>query len=177
VNNYILAWNTVDAGFSERIIKQLLEWDISYKKEPSKDAYCVLINSKGGSLSDAWAVVDVMDHVSVPITTIACGAIESAALTIFTAGDIRLAYPHAVFLAHDYAWPHAENQANYGTMKDRRIPEDFMQNQIEEFYSTRTKLAKKRIRKIFEKEGTFFSIHQAKKWGFIDKVIGGKNEV
>lgn len=46
----------------------------------------LVINSQGGSLTDAFAIIDVMRHSSLPVHTLGLGNISSAGLMIFMAG-------------------------------------------------------------------------------------------
>src|SRR5574343_640520 len=46
----------------------------------------LFINSEGGSVTDGFAIIDVMETSQMPITTIGMGLIASMGLLIFSAG-------------------------------------------------------------------------------------------
>ena len=171
------AWNVVDYGYSERIINQLFTWKKEIK--PAKNGKynydeipTLLINSKGGSLSDAWAIVDAIQCLDMPVRTIAIGAVESAALLVFTAGTHghRYVTNHAILMLHHYIWPYSESP-DYDKLSNRRVAEDMIQKRIEEFYVKNTKLKGSELKSLLATQ-TFFEAKQAIKWGFANKRLG-----
>lgn len=63
------------------------------------------INSPGGSLNDALALIDVMRTSRIPIRTIGMGQIASAAFLIFSAGlrGHRYIYKHTSIMSHQFS--------------------------------------------------------------------------
>ena len=68
-------------------IADTIRWIIyeNLKPEPNK-VLTLMINSNGGDLTSAIALIDVMKNSNVPIRTIGVGAVISAAFFIFAAG-------------------------------------------------------------------------------------------
>lgn len=65
----------------------LIQWIISENEKPVKKEYLTLyINSIGGDLYDAFAVIDMMKSSKIPIKTIGLGSLMSAAFMIFVSG-------------------------------------------------------------------------------------------
>ena len=60
----------------------------------------LVISSPGGSVYAGLALVDVMQHLSCPVNTIATGMVASMASVILAAGSHRMAYAHAYVLIH-----------------------------------------------------------------------------
>ena len=64
-----------------------IRWIVYENQDTSKDKVLTLyINSMGGSLTDAFALIDVMRNSKYPIRTIGIGNVMSAAFMIFAAG-------------------------------------------------------------------------------------------
>jgi len=66
----------------------LIQWIISENCAKNKKEYLTLyINSIGGDLYDAFAVIDMMKSSKIPIRTIGLGSLMSAAFMIFVSGE------------------------------------------------------------------------------------------
>lgn len=72
---------------TETNITDVIKWIIYENLQKVEGRYLTLyINSIGGSLQDAFALIDVMSSSSYPIRTVGVGSICSAAFLIFAAG-------------------------------------------------------------------------------------------
>lgn len=60
----------------------------------------IYINSPGGSLYDAFRIVDLIQGCPIPVHTIARGMAMSAAAMIFCCGERRIVTPHASIMLH-----------------------------------------------------------------------------
>jgi ATP-dependent Clp endopeptidase proteolytic subunit ClpP len=68
-------------------VEKAIRWILMGARKPSPDHPMKLhINSEGGSLNDAFALIDVMRTSPVPIATVGMGNLMSSAFMIFTAG-------------------------------------------------------------------------------------------
>ena len=66
----------------------LIQWIIGENANPAPKKHLTLyINSVGGDLYDAFAVIDVMNSSKIPIRTIGIGSLMSAAFMIFVSGE------------------------------------------------------------------------------------------
>lgn len=66
----------------------LIQWIIGENANPTPKKHLTLyINSVGGDLYDAFAVIDVMNSSKIPIRTIGIGSLMSAAFMIFVSGE------------------------------------------------------------------------------------------
>ena len=171
-SRFIYAWNFIDFGFSERVIRQLHGW--AKEKNLHEDMPTFLVNSPGGSLSDTWAVIEAMRAMKLPIRTIIIGKAESAALLLACAATKKERYiaEHSVCLLHNYKWPYPKDMnPDYGELKWRRKTEDMLQKQLEELYINRTKLSKERLKELLESGDQFFNARKAIQWGFCDWIL------
>jgi len=90
-------------------IKPIIEWILVENhvvKKNKKKELLLMICSDGGSLSDAFALIDVMRASAIPVKTIGLGSIASAGLCIFIAGEKgrRVLTPNTSILSHQYSW-------------------------------------------------------------------------
>lgn len=67
-------------------VTKIIKWILFENLKQSDDSLTLYINSDGGSLQDAFALIDVMLNSKRPITTVGLGAICSAAFLIFATG-------------------------------------------------------------------------------------------
>lgn len=88
---------------NETSVCEAMEW-IQYENLTSKKKKLTLfINSPGGNLYDAFALIDVMRTSQIPIDTVGVGSIMSAAFLIFVAGAKRYIAPNASIMCHEYS--------------------------------------------------------------------------
>lgn len=82
-HNHFLTGN-VDGESIEKVIR----WILMAAKNSSQDqpTMKLYINSDGGNLIDAFALMDVMRTSPIPITTVGMGNLMSSAFMIFAAG-------------------------------------------------------------------------------------------
>jgi ATP-dependent Clp protease protease subunit len=88
----------------EENIAAAIKW-VLYENLESKDKVLTLyINSTGGDLYSAFALIDVIGNSRHPIRTIGIGAVMSAAFLIFAAGSKgqRYAAANTSFMCHQF---------------------------------------------------------------------------
>lgn len=89
-------------------IRPVIEWILveNHVTKKKKKELLLMICSDGGSVSDAFALIDVMRASSIPIKTVGLGSIASCGLLIFMAGTKgrRILTPNTSILSHQYSW-------------------------------------------------------------------------
>ena len=89
-------------------IKPIVEWILveNHVSKKKKKELLLMICSDGGSISDAFALIDVMRASSIPVKTVGLGSIASCGLLIFMAGQKghRILTPNTSILSHQYSW-------------------------------------------------------------------------
>lgn len=128
------------------------------------------INSGGGDLMSALAVVDQFEHVQSPLYGIAEGLCASAATLLLLACSKRYMLPNSFMLIHQFSTWH------YGTheqFKDNMRVQHMLMNTIVDFYKNRSELNKKQLKKLL-KHDYWMSAPEALKKGFIDEIWNGK---
>lgn len=90
----------------EENISECIKWIVFENIEKRQDKVLTLyINSPGGDLYQAFALIDVMKHSSIPIRTIGIGSIMSAAFLIFASGTKGSRYiaPNTGIMCHQFS--------------------------------------------------------------------------
>ena len=92
---------------SDESIKPIIEWILveNHVVKKKKKELLLMICSEGGSVEDAFALIDVMNSSSIPIKTVGLGCIASSGLLIFLAGHVgrRVLTPNTSILSHQYS--------------------------------------------------------------------------
>lgn len=92
---------------SDETIKPIIEWILveNHVVKKKKKELLLMICSEGGSVEDAFALIDVMFSSSIPIKTVGLGCIASSGLLIFLAGypGRRILTPNTSILSHQYS--------------------------------------------------------------------------
>jgi ATP-dependent Clp protease protease subunit len=93
---------------SSESIKPIIEWILveNHVAKKKKKELLLMICSEGGSMEDAFALIDVMKASSIPVKTVGLGSVSSSGLLIFLAGapGRRILTPNTSILSHQYSW-------------------------------------------------------------------------
>jgi len=81
-------------------VKLLIEDIIKAQNEPCKEIN-LYINSEGGSVTDVFALADIILNSNKTVNTICTGLVCSAATLVYLAGYHRYAYKHGTFVFHN----------------------------------------------------------------------------
>jgi len=88
-------------------IKPIIEWILveNHVTKKKKKELLLMICSEGGSVEDAFALIDVMKSSAIPIKTVGLGCIASSGLMIFLAGakGRRFLTPNTSIMSHQYS--------------------------------------------------------------------------
>lgn len=127
-------------------IEKCIKW-ITYENLDSKVKTLTLyINSTGGDLYSAFALIDIMKHSAHPIRTIGMGAVMSAAFLIFASGTKgeRYASRNTSFMCHQFT----ESMDNkYHDLKATMVENDLCNQRMIDILKDSTGLAASVIKK------------------------------
>ena len=156
---------------TEETAKQVIQWVIEMNySEDRPEVLNLLINSPGGSLTDAFAIIDVMKSSHIPIRTIGLGQIASAALMIFLAGakGQRVLTPNTSILSHRFtAGSVGKSHELFAISKEY----DLTNLRMVEHYKRCTGLKESDVKKhLLPPEDVFLSADEALKYKLCDKV-------
>jgi len=156
----------VDSVSSSDVVAQLLALNAA-----DESPITLYINSPGGSLTDMSMIVDTMNYIAAPVSTVALGLAASAAAIILAAGEkgLRFALPSARILLHQ---PRVDGSGR-GQASDIEIQAkeiEYLRDRMEHFLSDRTGQPLELIRKDLERD-KFLSGTDAIEYGILDSII------
>ena len=151
--------------------KPAIEWIL--KNELTDDPWAemkMFINSPGGILSDAFALIDVMRGATCKLSTIGIGEISSAGLLIFMSGTKgnRILTPNTAILSHQFSWgSYGKEHELFAAQKAFDVTSTMMINH----YKKCTGLSEKKIREfLLPPEDRWLTANEALKLGICDIV-------
>ncbi|MBI2409883.1 ATP-dependent Clp endopeptidase proteolytic subunit ClpP [Candidatus Kaiserbacteria bacterium] len=154
----------IDDDTANLVIAQLLFLEA---EDPKKDIY-LYINSPGGSVTSTLAMVDTMNHVKPPVSTVCVGMAASGAAILLSAGEKgkRFALPNAEVMIHQ---PHggAEGQATDIEITAKQIVK--LRERLNQILAKNTGQPFEKIEKDVERD-FFMTAEEAKKYGLVDQV-------
>jgi ATP-dependent Clp protease protease subunit len=100
-NSTFYLYGEIDEDSVAKVIKWILYENFHHKDTKTLTLY---INSTGGNLYDAFALIDVIRNSHHVIRTVGIGSVMSAAFLIFATGDRgeRYAATNASFMCHQF---------------------------------------------------------------------------
>ena len=163
--NIVFLGGAIDDQVANLVIAQLL---FLQSEDPKKEIQ-LYINSPGGSISAGLAIVDTMQHIKNPISTVCVGLAASMAAVILSCGDKgkRVALPNSEVLIHQPLGG-AEGQAADIEISARRIIK--MREVLNKMLAKNTGQTLAKIEKDVDRD-YFMDADEAKKYGIIDQVV------
>jgi len=163
--NIVFLTGPIDDTVANIVIAQLL---FLQSQDPKKDV-SLYINSPGGAVTAALAIVDTMNNIKNDISTVCIGMAASGAAIILSAGKKgkRLAMPNAEVMIHQ---PHGgtEGQATDIEISAKHIIK--LRENLNKMLSENTGQPLSRVEKDVERD-FFMDAGEAKKYGIIDKIL------
>lgn len=141
------------------------EIEIGFVRKPIK----LYINSYGGSIYDMWGLIDIIRNSETPVYTYCTGYAMSAAFLIFIAGHKRFISDHVSLLYHQAShW----RRGTYQSLLEDGEERDWIQNTIELFVKSRTKIKQSRLDTVRKNKIDWY-IHadEAIELGIADEII------
>lgn len=130
----------------------------------------LMVNSPGGDLNAAFALIDIMRGSKIPVHTVGLGEISSCGLLIFMSGvnGERIITPNTSILSHQYSWgSHGKEHELFARVKEFELTSA----RLMAHYKKCTGLDEKTIKKILlPAEDVWLDASQAVKYGIADKV-------
>jgi ATP-dependent Clp protease protease subunit len=164
---------------NEANVKPVIEWILheNFVRKKKRKELLLMVNSDGGSLADAFALIDVMRTSAIPVKTVGLGMIASAGLCIFIAGEPgrRVLTPNTSILSHQFAW-HSAGKAHelFATVKEFELT----QQRMVELYVQCTGLDQDTIRQVLlPPQDVYLTASEALTYHICDAVsdVGGQS--
>ena len=151
--------------------KDLISFIITKNLITPKPKYLqLIINSGGGDLNTAFAVIDIMRGSPIPVYTTGLGMVGSAAFAMFIAGKKghRILTPNTSILSHQYSWgTYGKEHELFASVREYELTTE----RIIAHYKKCTGLNEKQIREyLLPPQDVWLSAKEAKKLGICDNV-------
>ena len=157
--------NSASAGL---VIAQLLFLE---SEDPEKEIY-LYINSPRGSITDGMGIVDKMNYISCPVSTICVGMAASMGAVLLASGEKgkRFATPNSEILIHQ---PLIGGGGLSGQTTEIKIHADHMvktREKLNKLLSDRTGQSLETIQRDTERDN-YMTAEEALKYGLIDGIM------
>ena len=166
-SNFFTLFSDIDDEAAQNAVSWILE--ANYADEPPEDL-TMFVNSSGGSLSAAFAIIDMMRGSSIPVRTIGIGQLASAGLLIFMSGEKgqRVLTPNTSIMSHQYHWGAAgKNHELVAVRKEQDLTQMRLVNHIKKC----TGLKEDKINKqLMPPHDVYLDAEEALKLGLCDHV-------
>jgi len=136
----------------------------NYKREPIN----LNISTKGGSVYDSLALIDVMSSCKSPIYTYAYGQIMSAGLPIFISGSKRFCGKYTRFMFHEL---HTVIDDYAGVIESRSNELTKVNNVLESILLSRTKINEKTLKQWHNEREVYLDAEKALKLGIVHEIL------
>ena len=139
--------------------------------DPDKEIY-LYINSPGGSITDGMAIVDTMNYIKCPVSTMCVGMAASMGAVLLASGEKgkRFATPNAEILIHQ---PLIAGGGLSGQTTEIKIHADHMvrtRDKLNKLLSDRTGQSLETIERDTERDN-YMTAEQALSYGLIDGIM------
>lgn len=154
------------------VVAQLLFLE---SEDPDKEI-CLYINSPGGSISDGMAIVDTINYIKCPVSTICVGMAASMGAVLLACGEKgkRYATPNAEVMIHQ---PLIGGGGLSGQTTEIKIHADHMvrtREKLNKLLSEKTGQSLEVIERDTERDN-YMTAEQALAYGLIDGILDKRN--
>ena len=154
------------------VVAQLLFLE---SEDPDKEI-CLYINSPGGSISDGMAIVDTINYIKCPVSTICVGMAASMGAVLLACGEKgkRYATPNAEVMIHQ---PLIGGGGLSGQTTEIKIHADHMvrtREKLNRLLSEKTGQSLEVIERDTERDN-YMTAEQALAYGLIDGILDKRN--
>ena len=164
-HGHIWLWDSIDSEIGQWVcikLRQLAQDDDTASVQ-------LHINSPGGDLFPALAIVDMIRSLGKTVVTIGEGKVSSSALFVLVSGTIRLIRPHTRLLFHGVSFSYTGRSPNQCSEAEEN---SLLDKQICELMAKRTKQSVEFWADIINNSSDcWFDSEQALEWGVVDRVI------
>ncbi len=162
----------VNSASASLVVAQLLFLE---SEDPDKEI-SLYINSPGGSITDGMAIVDTINYIKCPVSTICIGMAASMGAVLLASGakGKRFATPNAEILIHQ---PLIGGGGLSGQTTEIKIHADHMvrtREKLNKLLSDRTGQSLETIQNDTERDN-YMTAQQALEYGLIDGILDKRN--
>tara|TARA_B110000037_G_C16994815_1_gene454635 strand:- start:251 stop:859 length:609 start_codon:yes stop_codon:yes gene_type:complete len=159
--------------FTTETTKPVIQWIIEKNLAPDTERpkeLTLIINSPGGDVHSAFALIDTMKASGIPIKTVGLGLIASCGILTFMSGTKgkRIITPNTSILSHQYSWGSTGKEHElFARVREFELSSERMM----QHYKKCTGLSEKKIREVLlPPQDIWLSAKEAVKFGIADKI-------
>ena len=162
----------VDAKLTSKVLSQL----VLLEQEGNDQPVTVFINSPGGEIFSGFAIFDMLNFISCPVTTIVTGFAASMGSILSLAADngCRSAMPQAKIMIHQPLLMGYQGRATECEIQAREILKT--RDHLVKLYAEQTGKNREEIKKALDRDN-WFTAEEALEYGLIDKVVHTRSEI
>jgi ATP-dependent Clp protease protease subunit len=169
----------LSGGFNSENAHKIVTWILEANFAPRQeyDHLTLIINSPGGEVNSAFAIIDAMEGSAIPVHTMGLGMIGSCGFLTFIAGakGHRVLTPNTSILSHEWSWgSRGKSHELFATVREFELTQERMLNH----YMKHTGLTKAQVlERLLPAHDVWLSAQEAKDLGVCDeiKILGAGN--
>lgn len=162
----------LSGGFNSETASKVVTWILEANFAPKNDFdhLTLIINSPGGEVNSAFAIIDAMEGSAIPVHTVGLGMIGSCGFLTFIAGakGHRVLTPNTSILSHEWSWgSRGKAHELFAVQREFELTQARMVNH----YAKHTGLTKGQIDdKLLPPHDVWLSAQEAKDLGVCDDI-------
>ncbi len=173
-SNSFLLFGKIDSESAYEVCNWILSNNFIKEKHESLNLF---INSEGGELTAAFAIIDTMSMSAIPIKTIALGQICSSGLMVFMNGakGNRILFPNTSIMSHRF---NAGSDGKFHELKAIQKEFDLTHERMVNHYIKCSGLSKREvIKKMLPSEDVYLTVDETIALGLADIVSSEAVEI
>ncbi len=156
---------------TEESVNECIKWIVYENLDPKAKILTLYVNSTGGDLYQAFALIDIMQSSKHSVRTIAVGSIMSAAFLIFTAGakGERYLAANTGIMCHQFS---GSADAKYHDLKAEMKENELLNQKMVNILKEATGLSPSRIKsKLLPASDVYLTAQEALDFGIADQLL------
>jgi len=156
---------------TEENINECIKWLVYENLEAKEKVLTLYVNSSGGDLYQAFALIDIMRNSKHVVRTVGIGSVMSAAFLIFTSGDHgeRHLAANTGIMCHQFS---GGTDAKFHDLKAEMKENEMLNKKMVEILKNATGLAPSRIKtKLLPASDVYLTAQEAIELGIADHLI------
>ena len=161
----VMVSGPIETAMANTVVAQLLFLE---SENPNADI-SLYINSPGGDVTAGWAIMDTMQYIKSPVTTIGMGLVASMGAVLLAAGEKgkRFVLPNTEIMIHQ------PSSGTQGKVTDMEIYMQEMQRVKKLFVKQMAEFTGRKEKEVFDamERDNWMDAEAAKKFGLIDGIL------
>jgi ATP-dependent Clp protease, protease subunit len=156
---------------TEENVNECIKWLIYENLEAKEKVLTLYVNSSGGDLYQAFALIDIMRNSKHVVRTVGIGSVMSAAFLIFTSGDHgeRHIAANTGIMCHQFS---GGTDAKFHDLKAEMKENEILNKKMVDILKNATGLAPSRIKtKLLPASDVYLTAQEAIELGIADHLI------